>query len=97
MGNSQSREERGKLDPRDGILYQTASKLSIANKVFLGSWTVDIHQEGRSQRSATQKRHTAHMRQRSCGTPRKSRGWDWVGDNTYCPSGKRVLAKYLVT
>ena len=56
-GRLQPELERGKLGPRDGILYQTASRLPVANQVFLGSWTVDIHQEGRSQRSAPQRRH----------------------------------------
>ena len=31
---------------------------------------VDIRQEGRSQRSAPQKRHMAHLRRRACYTPR---------------------------
>ena len=61
-GNGQSRKARGKLSPRDGILYQTASRLPVANQVFLGSWMVDIHQEGRRQRSAPQRRHTAHLK-----------------------------------
>ena len=42
MGDSQSQKARGKVGPRDGILYQTASRLPVANQVFLGSWTVDI-------------------------------------------------------
>ena len=51
-GGSQSRKSRGKLSPRDGILYQTASRLPVANQVFLESYMDDICQEGRSQRSA---------------------------------------------
>ena len=47
--NSQSQKARGKLSPRDGILYQTASRLPVAKQVFLGSWTADIHQEGRAR------------------------------------------------
>ena len=62
MGNSQNQKARSKLGPRDGILYQTVSRLPVANKVFLGSWTVDIRQEGHSQRSTLQRRHTAHLR-----------------------------------
>ena len=65
VGDSQSRKARGKLGPRDGIPCQTASRLPVANQVFLGSWTVDICQEGRSQRSAPQKRYTAHLSWRS--------------------------------
>ena len=56
-GNNQSWRERGNLCPTDGILHQTVSRPPVANQVFLGSWTVDIHQEGRSQRSAPQRRH----------------------------------------
>ena len=40
--------ERGNLGPRHGILYQTASRLPVANQVFLASGTVDIFQEGHS-------------------------------------------------
>ena len=68
-GNSQIQKVRGKLGPRDGILYQTVRRLPDANQVFLASWTVDIRQEGHSQRSAPQRRHTAHLRQRSCCHP----------------------------
>ena len=85
MGNSQSQKARGKLSPRDGIPYLTASSLSVANQVFLGSWTVDISQEGHSQRSAPQKRHTAHLSPCSCctqetkwpgqGSDKRSRTW----------------------
>ena len=42
---------RGYLGPRDIILYQNDSRVPVANQVFLGSWTADICQEGRSQRS----------------------------------------------
>ena len=34
----------------------------LAESSFLGPWTVDVRQEGRSQRSAPQRRHTAHPR-----------------------------------
>ena len=59
-GDSQSQEARGNLGPRDGILHQTVIRLPVANQDFLGSWMVDIHQEGRSKRSAPLKktRHT---------------------------------------
>ena len=75
-GNSQSQKARGNLGPRDGILHQTVSRLPVTDNVFLGSWMVDIHQEGHSQRSAPQRRHMAHLRWHSCGAPRKLRGWD---------------------
>ena len=59
-GDSQSQKVRGNLGPRDGILHQTVSRLPVANQVFLGSWTIDICQEDRSQRSAPRgdTRHT---------------------------------------
>ena len=50
VDDSQSQKARGNLGPRDGILHQTVSRLPVANQVFLGSWMVDICQEGCSQR-----------------------------------------------
>ena len=67
VGDSQSWKTRANLGPRDGILHQTVSRLPVANQVFLGSWAADVHQESHSQRSAPQKRHMAHLRQRSLG------------------------------
>ena len=81
-GASQSWKERGKLGP---IPYQTVRRLAVTNQVFLGSWTVDIHQEGQSQRSAPQKRHTAHLRRRSCCAPRKPSSWPQGGDKMHHP------------
>ena len=81
-GTSQIEKERGKLGPRDGIPYQTAIRLSVTNQVFLGSWTVDIHQEGHSERSAPQKRYTAHLR--CYCILRKLSSWDQEGDKTHC-------------
>ena len=60
--NSLSQKARGKVSRRDGMLYQTAGRLPVASQVFLGSWMVDIQQEGLRQRSAPQRRHTAHLR-----------------------------------
>ena len=80
MGDSQSRKARGNLGPRDGILHQTVSRLPVANHIFLGSWMVDICQEGQSQRSAPQRRHTAHLRWRSRGAW-KLRAWERGGDS----------------
>ena len=59
----------------------------FANQYFLGFWMVDICQEGRSQRLAPQKRHTAHLRRHTHCTPRKPSGWDGGGDKTHCPPG----------
>ena len=94
---NQSQKARGNLRPRDGILHQTVSRLPVANQVFLGSWMVDIRKEGHSQRSAPQKRHMAHLRQRSRCTPRKPRGWLGGGDKMHHTPGESVLIKHLLT
>ena len=78
-GGGQPELERGKLGPREA----SSTKLqagSIANEDFLGFWTVDICQEGHSQRLAPQRIHTAHLRPCSHGTPVKPSGWDPGGD-----------------
>ena len=74
--------------PETGILHHTVSRLPVANHVFLGSWTADICQEGRSLRSAPQRRHIAHLRRRSCCAPRKLSGWDGGGDKMHCTRGE---------
>ena len=74
---------RGAISAPEMASSQTVSRPLVANQVFLGSWTVDIHQEGCSQRSAPQRRHTAHLRQCSHCTPRKPSGWDGGGDKTH--------------
>ena len=86
--DSQSQRARGKLGPRDGILYQTVDRFRVANQVFLGSWMVDTRQEGCSQRSAPQRRHMAHLRRCSLGAPRKPKGWNPRGDKTHRPAGR---------
>ena len=80
-----SRARRGQSQPQRGIIYQTASRL-VANQDFLGFWMVGICWEGRSQRSAPQKRHMAHLRWCSCCTPRKPSSWDQGGDKIHCPT-----------
>ena len=57
-----------------------------ANQDFLGFWMIDIRREGRSQRSAPLKRHTAHLRRAHC-TPRKPRGWNGGGDKPQPSAG----------
>ena len=66
--------------PGRGIHHQTLSRLPVVNNVFLGSWTVDICQEGCSQKSAPQRRYTAHVRWCSSGTPEKLSGQNQGGD-----------------
>ena len=96
VSDSQNQRERGKLVPRDSILYQTASRLPVANQVFLGSWMIGIHQEGRSQGSGPQRRHTAHLRWCSCCADRKPSDWDGEVIRRTAPPGESVLAKHLV-
>ena len=48
---------------------------------------VDFHQEGHSQRSALQRRHTAQLRQHSRCAPRKPSSWDRGGDKVPSPAG----------
>ena len=48
---------------------------------------VDICREGRRQRSAPQKRHTAHLRRRTHCTPRKPSGRDRGGDKLQPSTG----------
>ena len=92
----QPEPERGNLSPRDGILYQTASRLPGAKQDFLGFWTAGIHREGRSQRSAPQKRHTVSLRRRTCCVSRKQSGWDRGGNKTHPLPGESALSKHLV-
>ena len=97
-GGQQPEPEANKQSgPRDSILYETVSSLPVANQVFLGSWTFDTHQEGRSQRSSLQRRHRARLRRRSRCAPRKPSGWDRGGDGTYHTTGESALPKHLVT
>ena len=55
----------------------------VAKQDFLEFWTVNIHREGRSQRSAQQKRHTEHLRRSTSCTPRKPSGWNRGGDKMH--------------
>ena len=48
---------------------------------------MDIHREGRSQRSAPQKRHTAHLRRHAGCTPRKLSRWEGGGDKMQPSTG----------
>ena len=80
VGDSQRWKTRGNLCPRDGILHQSVSRLLLANHMFLGSWTIGICQEGRSLRSAPQRRHTAHLRHCSFGTHGTPSSRDQGGD-----------------
>ena len=53
----------------------------------MGFWMVDTCWEGRSQRSAPQKIHTAHLRRHTHCTPRKLSGWNGGGHKTCPPPG----------
>ena len=75
-GKGQSRPQRWHPPPN-------VSRPSVANHVFLGSWMVDICQEGHSLRSAPQRRHMAHLR-------RCSPGWGWGGRNRAAGTGEVI-------
>ena len=88
-GEGQPEPQRGNLGPREA----SSTKLQagfIDNQDFLGFWMADILWEGRSQRSAPQKRNMAHLRRHAGCTPRKWSGRDRGGD-------KSQLTKHLVT
>ena len=55
---SQNARGRCNLGPRDSIFHQPVSRLPVANHIFLGSWTVHIHQEGHSLISSPEESHT---------------------------------------
>ena len=80
-------EGKGQSGPRDSIFHQNVSRLPVANHIFLGSWMVDICQEGHSPRSAPQRKHTAHLRWCSRGAPRKPSSQDWGGDKMHHTPG----------
>ena len=76
-----ARAQGGNRGPREA----SSTKLQagfIANQDCLAFWTVDIRREGRSRRSAPQKRQTAHLRRCAPCTPRKRSGWDRGGDKS---------------
>ena len=70
--------------PVPGILQARTLEWVAISFSFL---MVDIHREGHSQRSAPQKRHTAHLRRSAHCTPRKPSDLDRRGDKTHCPPG----------
>ena len=79
QAEGQPEKERGNCSPREAVTTKLQAGF-VANQDFLGFWTVNIHQEGHSQRSASQKRHTAHLVQ-----PRKPKGRDRRGDKSQPP------------
>ena len=90
-----ARAEGGNCGPREA----SCSKLQadfIANQDFLGFWIVDIRQEGRSQRSAPQKRHMAHLQRRAGCTPRKQNGRDGGGDKLQRPCSPSTWSSELL-
>jgi len=91
-GDSQSWKEANSAPERQPL----ASRHPVANQNPLGFWMVDFCQEGRSQRSAPQKRHRAHWRRAHPLPPRKLSGWDQGGDKTNSPPRETELAKLLV-
>ena len=94
MGASQS--QKGTNSAPETASSSKLQAGSIANQDFLGFWTVDIRQEGHSQRSAPQKRHMAHLRRRACGHPDNRVAG--TGEVIRCTShlGETALARHLV-
>ena len=78
-----ARARKGQSQPQRSILYKTASRLPFAYQGVLGFWVVDILREGRSQRSAPQKRHKAYLRRAHLLPLRKPSGWDGGGDKMH--------------
>ena len=69
----------------------------LDNQDFLGFWMVDICWEGRSQRTAPQKRHMAHLRRHTHYTPRKLSGGTGEAIRCTLQLGVTALGKHLVT
>ena len=65
-----------------GILHQTVCRLPVANHTFLGSWMVDICQEGHGLRWAPRNRHMAHLRVLSRRT--RETKWPELGRRLRC-------------
>ena len=82
----QPEPEGGNRGPREPSYIKPQAGF-VANQDFLGFWMVDIHPEGRSQRSAPQKRHTAHLRRHAYCTPRKLSSRDGAGNKSKPPTG----------
>ena len=78
--------EGGNCGPREASSTKLQADL-VANQDSLRFWMVNIRQEGHSQRSTPQKRHTAHLRRRTHCTPRKLSGWDGGGNKSQPSTG----------
>ena len=83
MGNSQSRKARGKLSPRDGIPYQTVSRLPVANQVFLLTLARRVAARDLLPRGDTPETALPLRTQ-------ETRGWDRGGDKMHCTWGERT-------
>ena len=70
---------RGNRGPREASVIKLKAGV-LANQDYLGFWMVDIHWEGRNQKSASPERHTAHLRRCASCAPRKPSGRDGGGD-----------------
>ena len=88
--------EGGNCSPRK-VSYTKLQADFFDNQDLLGFWMVDKRQEGRSQRSASQKRHMAHLRRHTHCTPRKLSGWDGGGDKPHLSTGSNYTCQHLVT
>ena len=92
MRAARAGREGGNRGPREAF-YTRLQADFVANQDFLGFWMVNIHQEGRSQRSsASQKREcmpVVHPENRAAGMGE--------GISRSLQLGATVLAKHLVT
>ena len=80
----QPEPEGGNSGPREA----SSTKLQagfVANQDLLGFWMSNSRREGRSQKSAPQKRRTAHLRKCTSCTPRKASSRDGGGDKSQAP------------
>ena len=90
-----ARARRGNHSPREA----SSTKLQagfVTNQHFLGFWMVDIYREGRSQRSAPQKRHRVHLRRCGGCTPRALSGRDGGGDKSQRPRSTSTWSPELL-
>ena len=88
--------EGGNHSPREAFSTKLQADF-IANQDFLGFWKVDIRWEGRSQRSAPQKRHKAHLRRHAIAHPEHQVAGMGEAISHSLQLGVTALSKHLVT
>ena len=81
------RKASGNLSPGDGVLHQTVSRPPVLTKSFSDPRWLTSARRVTAWDQPPQRRHTAHLRRRSCNAPRKSSSWDQGGDKIHCTPG----------